>query len=467
MSTAWLWIILPLVSAVGLWFLRHHQRLSLGISAGLCIFLTLAAAILPLGNTLRLGGWTFELAPALTILGRQLRLTGADRPLLVLFYGLGTLWFLGSARRHLSPFFVPHGLAALALMIAAFAVEPFIYSAPLIELAVLISIPALIPPGQTSFRAILRFITLQTLALPLLLTGGWMLGQIEGVPQQTETVLPAILMVGVGFALWLAIFPFHTWVIMLPQDTPIFPSGFFLSLISTASFLVMLDFFNSFPWIRSILPIGAGLQLVGWLMLLLAGLWSLFMTDLRRVLGLSLIFDTGFGLIALSLGTPQGVTLFLETLPARILGLFLITHCLSYLQHTPNEALPISLHRLAPPTWASIGVLTSYFSLGGLPLLASFPARQGILFALAQQSLPVLISALVGNLLFLLNGIRLFNYLMQPRDETMAPPDESLKTLDGWLILLAIIGLIGLGLLPGVFLQPALYAAQGFLNLAR
>jgi len=49
----------------------------------------------------------------------------------------------------------------------------------------------------------------------------------------------------------------------------------------------------------------------------------------------------------------------------------------------------------------------------------------------------------------------------------MAPPDESLKTLDGWLILLAIIGLIGLGLLPGVFLQPALYAAQGFLNLAR
>ncbi|WP_299027736.1 proton-conducting transporter membrane subunit [uncultured Thermanaerothrix sp.] len=466
MSTAWLWIILPLISAIGLWFLRQHQRLTTGMSIGLCILLALAAAILPVGGTLRLGGWTLELSPVLTVLGRQLRLAGTDRPLLVLFYGSSALWFLGATRHNVSSFFIPHGLASLVLMIAALAVEPFIYSAPLIELAIIISIPALLPPNQASPRATLRFLTLQSLALPLLLIGGWVLGQVEGVPQKIETVLPAILMVGLGFALWLAVFPFHTWAIMLPQDNPLFPTGFFLSLVSTSSFLIVIDFFNSFPWIRTVAPVSAGLQLVGWLMVLLAGLWTFFVTDLRRVWGLGLIFDSGFGLIALSLGTFQGVTLFLETLPARILGLFLIAHCLANLQHSHNKILPLPPERLAPASWTSLGFLMGYSSLGGLPLLASFPARQGILFALAQQSSSAMIGALLGNLLFLINGIRLFSYALRPSEETVVSPSENPQTFDG-LTLIAIIGLLGLGLLPGFFLQPAWQVARSFLNLAR
>lgn len=466
MSAAWPWIILPLISAIGLWFLRQHQRLITGISVGLCILLALAAATLPVGGTLRLGGWTLELSSVLTVLGRQLRLAGTDRPLLVLFYGFSALWFLGTARRDVSSFFIPHGLASLALMIAALAVEPFIYSAPLIELAILISIPALLPPSQPSPRATLRLLTLQSLALPLLLIGGWVLGQVEGVPQQVETVLPAILMVGLGFALWLAVFPFHTWAIMLPQDNSLFPAGFFLSLVSTSSFLIVIDFLNSFPWIRIVAPVNVGLQLVGWLMILLAGLWSFFVTDLKRVLGLGLIFDSGFALIALSLGTFQGIALFFETLPARVLGLFLIAHCLANLQHSHNEILPLPLQRLAPASWTSMGFLMGYFSLGGLPLLASFPARQGILFALAQQSSSALIGALLGNLLFLINGVRLFSYALRSSEETVVSPSESPQTFDG-LTLIAMIGLLGLGLLPGLFLQPAWQVAQGFLNLAR
>ncbi|MCX8026080.1 MAG: hypothetical protein N3A60_12840, partial [Thermanaerothrix sp.] len=117
MSTAWPWIILPFIVANILWVLREHRRLTLGIAVGLCITLALGAAVLPLGGTLRLGNWSLELNATLAILGRQLRLSSSDRPLLVLIYGASAWWFLGTTRHHTSPFFIPHGLAAVTLLV--------------------------------------------------------------------------------------------------------------------------------------------------------------------------------------------------------------------------------------------------------------------------------------------------------------------------------------------------------------
>lgn len=462
MSTAGPWIILPLITAIILWGLRQYRRLTLGISVVLCITLALAAAMLPLGGTLRLGNWSLELNATLTILGRQLRLTSSDRPLLILIYGASAWWFLGTLHHRTSTFFIPHGLAAVALLVSAFAVEPFIYTAPLLALAVFVAIPALSPPHHTPSPAILRFLTLQSLALPPILIGGWVLSQFESAPQQIESVLPAVLLVAIGFALWLTIFPFHTWAVMLPQDNPLYEAGYFLVLITTAGFLVFLDFLNGIPWVRSLFAINTTLQLVGGIMILYAGLGVWFTPNLNRLLGYSLILDSGFALIAIALGSAQGVTYFLELLPGRVLGVFLLTHSLDSL-HNHSNLQP--LERLKPISWGSLGLLVSYFSLGGLPLLASFPIRQGILFSLAQQSLPAVMGVLLGNILFLLNGIRLIGHALQPLPETPLST-QGLKAISS-LTFISIIGLIGLGLLPAYLLNPALQAAQSFINLIR
>ncbi len=465
MSTAWPWIILPLFTAIILWSFRHYHRLTLGISVGLCITLALGAAVLPLGGTLRLGNWSLDLNDTLTLLGRQLRLTSSDRPLLILIYSASAWWFLGTLRHRTSPFFIPHGLATVALLVSAFAVEPFIYTAPLLVLGVFVAIPALSPPRYSPSPAILRFMALQSLALPLILIGGWVLSQYESAPQQIESVLPAVLLVAIGFALWLTIFPFHTWAVMLPKDNPLYEAGFFLVLITTAGFLVFLDFLNSNPWVRNLFVINATLQLVGGIMILYAGLGVWFTTNLNRFLGYSLILDSGFALIAIALGSAQGITYFLELLPGRVLGGFLLTHSLGSFQNHPEASSPHSPERLKPITWGSLGFLIGYFSLGGLPLLASFPVRQGILFSLAQQSLPAVMGVLLGNILFLLNGIRLIGYAVQPLSETIQFT-HGLREIS-FLTLISIIGLLGLGLLPAFLLNPALQAAQSFINLIR
>lgn len=465
MSTPWLWIVFPLILAIILWVLRQYRQLTLGLSVGFCIILALTATALPLGGTLRLGNWSFELNPILTILGRQLRLTSSDRPLLILIYGASAWWFLDSMRHHTSPFFIPHALASVALLIAAFAVEPFIYTAPLLALAVLVAIPALSPPHQTPSPAILRFLTLQILAVPLILIGGWLLSQYENIPQQTESVLPAILLVATGFALWLTIFPFHTWAAMLPQDNPPYEAGFFLVLITTSGFLVFLDFLNSTPWIRNLMVFTTSLQLVGIIMILYAGLGALSTANLNRLLGYSLMLDSGFALIAIALGSAQGVTYFLELLPGRVLGTFLLTQSLDSFRNLAKAPSMFSLEPLKPMSWASLGFLTGYFSLGGLPLLASFPVRQEILFNLAQQSLPAVMGVLLGNVLFLINGIRLISYTLESTPET-TPFANGFRTVSP-LTLISIVGILALGLLPASLLTPALQVAQSFINLTR
>ncbi|MCX8025444.1 MAG: proton-conducting transporter membrane subunit, partial [Thermanaerothrix sp.] len=300
---------------------------------------------------------------------------------------------------------------------------------------------------------------------PLILIGGWVLSQYENTPPQIENVLPAILLVVIGFALWLTVFPFHTWALMLPQDNHLYEAGFFLVLITTSGFLVFLDFLNSVPWMRNFIIFNSTLQLIGAIMILYAGLGAWFASNLNRLLGFSLMLDSGFALIAIALGTTQGVTYFLELLPGRVLGVFLLTHSLDSLRNPAEASSLISFERLKPIFWATLGFLVGYFSLGGLPLLASFPVRQEILFSLAQQSLPVVMGVLLGNIFFLLNGIRLIGYALPSHSENTHFTNGS--TNISFLTLVSIAGVLALGWLPALLLSPALQAAQSFINLVR
>jgi hypothetical protein len=72
---------------------------------------------------------------------------------------------------------------------------------------------------------------------------------------------------------------------------------------------------------------------------------------------------------------------------------------------------------------------------------------------------------LLGNILFLLNGIRLIGYAVQPISKTIQFT-HGLREIS-FLTLISIIGLLGLGLLPAFLLNPALQAAQSFINLIR
>ena len=146
MSAPVLWILLPLVLGVILLVFRDQRALAL-ISGFFCVFLALAAFLLPINETITIRKITFELSPSLQVLGRSFNLVNSDRSWLVLIFISAAFWFMASATISVARTLVPLGLLITGLLTASLAVEPFLYAALLIEAAVLLSIPLLSPPG--------------------------------------------------------------------------------------------------------------------------------------------------------------------------------------------------------------------------------------------------------------------------------------------------------------------------------
>jgi NADH-quinone oxidoreductase subunit N len=142
MSSPALWIFSPLILSGLLLFIRNRKIVGLFASI-FTLFLAVAAWLLPIDVALTVGNISFKLAPSQNILGRSLILASADRSILVLIYASACLWFMASGLANTTHRLIPLGLAITALLVASLAVEPFLYAALLIEMAVLLSIPIL------------------------------------------------------------------------------------------------------------------------------------------------------------------------------------------------------------------------------------------------------------------------------------------------------------------------------------
>ena len=162
MSAPFLWIFLPLILA-GLLLFLNNQKVIFVVACLFTLFLSIAAWLLPVDTALTIGGLTFKLAPSFEILGRNLTLTSANRSFLALIYGSAFFWFVPTASLQIARRLIPLGLAITSLLVAALAVEPFLYAALIIEVAVLLSIPLLTSPGQKPGKGIIRYLIFQTL----------------------------------------------------------------------------------------------------------------------------------------------------------------------------------------------------------------------------------------------------------------------------------------------------------------
>ncbi len=157
MNAPIIWIFIPLIFAIFAWIFRSNRTLVMYLIGGLCGFLTILALTVKIGLIFPLGPVNTEIATTLDILGRKFIIEDGDRYLLAIFYGIGTVWIFGSRVSGTNSFFVPNSLAMIALLLAALAVQPFLYAALLIEIAVLLSIPMLIQPDEPVKQGIFRY----------------------------------------------------------------------------------------------------------------------------------------------------------------------------------------------------------------------------------------------------------------------------------------------------------------------
>jgi len=388
MSAPILWIVLPLALSFFLLFVPDERWV--GWLGGLTA-LTLAALALffPTDSAqLVLDLFSVRIVSTLTLLGRQIQLTPADQLILVLAYGIGAFWFLGaltvgSARR-----VVPLGLAIVALLVASLAVKLFLYAAPLLEMAVLLSLPMLAAAGESAGRGVARFWVYQSLALPFILLAGFLLSGIEAGPRDFALVAPAALLLGLGFAFLLSVFPLYAWIPMLAEEAPPYVMGFLLTVLPTFHLLFGLNFVDRYAWMRESPQFFLIIRLVGLMTLVSAGVFAMFQRHLGRMLGYFVAAEIGLSLVALSLSNHiTSLQLIFGLIMPRTLALGMWALSLAVLNNaTGTLSLPAlkGLARRYP--LAAAGTIFSMLSLSGVPLLAGFPLRQSLWEALAAES---------------------------------------------------------------------------------
>jgi formate hydrogenlyase subunit 3/multisubunit Na+/H+ antiporter MnhD subunit len=311
------------------------------------------------------------------------------------------------------------GLLITTLLVASLAVEPFLYAALLIEVAVLLSIPLLQPAGKRVGKGLLRFLIYQTLAMPLILFSGWLLAGVEANAGNASLVQQAVLLLGMGLALLLAVFPFSAWIPMLMQEVHPYSAGFLLWLFPTTAMIFGLGFLDQYTWLREASSLNNILQTVGLLMVASGGMLVTFQRHLGRIFGFAVIIEIGYSSLALSLGGSTGLEAFLLLLAPRILGLLVWGLALSVFQQHLNgleEQHTTGAARILP--LASVALVLANLSLSGMPLLAGFPIHQAIWERLARASLPLTLVTLLGSLGLFVAAVRTLVLLIRVPERT-------------------------------------------------
>lgn len=446
MSAPLLWIIIPAFAGL-LVLLTSHQRVLSMLGGSLTLILALLALTIPIDLAIQIGNFSLKISPAIEILGRRLVLIPADGPLLAILYALVAMWFFGGEVTGTAHRLVPFGFMITALLVASIAVEPFLYAAILIEMAILLAVPMLLPLNRVPGPGVVRFLIYQTLGMPFILFAGWLLAGVEASPGDLELAIQSASILGLGFAFLLAVFPLYTWLPMLAEETSPYILGFLFWILPTLTIIFGMGFLDRYAWLRTFEQLSQIMTLGGLLMVVTGGLWSAFQRHLGRQMAYAVIAETGFSLLAFSLPPEKALeTAFLLIIP-RSLALLIWAMSLTQMKEQVESLRFSAVQGLAhsqPITTA--GLVLAHLSVAGFPLLAGFPVRLALWEGLASQSLSIAFWFLVGIMGLLTGAIRTLAVLVMAPQGTGWKPDE--RWGSGIMIGLGTIGLFILGVFP-------------------
>jgi formate hydrogenlyase subunit 3/multisubunit Na+/H+ antiporter MnhD subunit len=450
MNAALLWIGLPLLAAGILLFIYNGRAVAI-VSGLLCSILAVIALLVPVDVAMRLGPLSLKIAPSFDILGRRLVLGPEFQPWLVLIFALAALWFFGTHEAGVAHRMAPIGLAILALLIASLAVQPFLFAALLIQVVILLSIPMLVPPDTVPGRGVIRFLVYQSLAMPFILIAGWLLAGVEASPGALDLALEIAFLLGMGFAFLLAIFPLYTWVLLLLEESSPYTVGFLLWLLPLNALLFGMGFLDRYTFLRTSPVLLDALRLAGFVMLVSGGVWAAFEKNVSRMLGYAAISNTGLCLLAISLQSATGISIFFTLATPQALALAVWALSLAAIARIPGTAgmqldTLRGLARSYP--FASAGLVTAGLSVSAFPLLAGFAPRLALWQALARTSLPEAFWLGIGLVGLMVAAMRSLIVLVQ------APPKTPWASNENWtqriLIGTGVVFLFLIGLIPQI-----------------
>ncbi len=450
MNAPILWIFVPAVLSFGLLFLSRRQVWTALISISFTLFLAGMAWAFKIGEVISLGPWDFVIDERLLVLGRSFVIDNGDRSHLILFFVALAFWFFGALAVDVPRFFVPLGFGMVVILMASLAVEPFLYAALLIEMAILVSVLMLTPFGQNVSQGVLRYFVYQTLGMTFILVAGWFLTRIEPDLGNLQGIEQAAILLSLGFVFLLGVFPLHSWIPMLSKETHPYVAAFLYFALFSVGSMLGLDFLNRYPWLQETLDVLETLRFLGVVMIVVGGIGAAFQRDLGSMLGYVVVGEIGRTLLSISL--PSGQALSYALLLPRILSLGVWSLALAVLHsHVENFRFRTvqGMARQFPIVGA--GVVFAHLSLAGFPLLAGFPVYLTLWEQIAAEGSLAAFWAVLGSVGLIVGALRSLAVLVMGPEELPWPQEQEEHLFAQILIIFGVGMLFVTGLFPQWF----------------
>lgn len=264
-------------------------------------------------------------------------------------------------------------------------------------------------------------------------------------------VLPALIMVGAGFATKLAAAPFHQWAPDTYQGAPTCSTAFIAVVPKIGGLIALVRFTlvaipassseHGGDWQALLVALAVVTMIVG-------SLAALLQKDIKRLLAYSGVAQVGYLVVGVVTQSPTGLAALLFYLliyALATIGIFAaIIAVTGKLTPVSTEISTFSgLHRRAP--WVAFGVLVGLLALIGLPLTGGFIGKFWLFIAALEKGFPwltvVVVLSSVISIAYYWKLIRAMYFLPVYTDEALHMPTWLSVALGMCAILVILLGL--------------------------
>jgi multicomponent K+:H+ antiporter subunit A len=464
-----LWLIALPVGAAPLVYL--FRRVGVGaIVAALVAFLSAWLAIrLPTGLILNFLGRSIELGRLSQAI---LALLFATTAVLFLISSVSVPFISGVRRRTIEAdvlrgtgrTFYPVSLGILGLLVAATLSHHLGITAIFVEAAAILAVFIIQGSRLEATRAAQRFLVLISLSIPLFLLAAWRIDlyQLTDGLQPTRSIEQTALLVGLGFALWLAVVPFHSWSTTTATETSPTSAAFILIVFPAVAFLTLIQLLADAPWLINTSQLIWAMLVAGIVTACVGGLLTSLQRGYGGLLGYAALYDLGCTLLLLGVGGQTAVITVLGGLTARALALTLIAGSISAIRLQISSDGFVQARGLAQRLpLATAGLMVGGLTLAGSPLTLGFALRWQLIQMIAAidpRWPALLILAGLGVAIGYLRGVAaLLTSSSLPASSPRGSPQ--LFASEEPLLLMVILIVLGLaclllGVFPGWLIEP-------------
>ncbi len=265
------------------------------------------------------------------------------------------------------------------------------------------------------------------------------------ITNSIENLYIAIL-IFIGAAVKMAVFPFHTWLPDAHAEAPT-PISVLLSgvMIKTGAYLIVRILLGLFSWAISLINIP--IVILALISMIWGGVMALVQVDVKRVLAYSSISQVGYILFGLVTLSPVGVAGGIFHVLNHGFAKGLLFMCSGVLIHVLNERDLNKLGGLASKMpFTATAMLVGGLSIAGTPPLGGFASEWMIFSGGIDSGLTIYTAVAIANTAltagYYLRMIRAV-FFLNPKQDISKVHDASLTMIAPMSILLFLVIILG------------------------